>query len=202
MKSYEDARYYQKYATSLGEELLSDTEMAEINARYNSVISRFGSHFKEKYGWARTALESRNLSLKGQMLGFKHLESAVKIDHWTPHYRMASHSVHPSATSIRFGLGTRASSPVLLAGPSNVDLAEAGRGALVSLTLATASFLNYEHNQPTIENLEHSLSMAAMVQGLNAIADVAIQEFLKVDQQLESEIDAESKATIKMGKKL
>ena len=193
VKSYEDAQDYQKYATSLGEELLSDAEMAAIDKRYNLVIDRFGKGFEKPYGWARSALESRNPSLKGQKLGFKQLENAVKIEHWTPHYRLASHAVHASATSIRYGLGTREDTPVILAGPSNVDLTEAGRGALVSLVLATSSFLCYQKTQPTLEDMESSLSMTAMVQALNALTDVAIKAFFKVDQELENEIVAEAK---------
>lgn len=194
VKSYEDAQDYQKYAEALGEELLTPEEMAVIDAHYQSVLRRFGNHFKknEEYGWALAALETRDPSLKGKRIGIKHLQNAVRIEHWTPYYRMASHAIHPSATSIRFGLGTRENTPVILAGPSNVDLTEPGRGALVSLTLATASLLSYQGHLDTFQSFEPSLSLGATIQALNTLVDLAIKAFMEADQKLESEIRSES----------
>ncbi len=129
--------------------------------------------------------------LKGTNIGFKHLQSAVNIQHWTPYHRMASHAVHPSATFLRFSLGSREDQPVILAGPSNADLAEAGQGAVLSLTKATAALLTYAPKSRGIEHLKHEVGLSAMVTVLSVLADIASREFIKVHRQLEREIRAE-----------
>jgi len=104
---------------------------------------------------------------------------------------MASHAVHPSATFIRFSLGSREDIPVMLAGPSNADLADPGQGALNSLAHATAALLTYESQSDSLEHLEHRVSLSAMVFALKGLSDFASAEFVKVHRELEDEIRKE-----------
>jgi hypothetical protein len=129
--------------------------------------------------------------LKGAKIGFEHLQAAVEIEHWTPRHRMASHAVHPSATFIRFSLGSREDKPVILAGPSNADLADPGQGAVLSLTHATAALIKYEPVSRDIAYLEQRVALAAMVSALSVLADMASREFVKVHHELEEEIRVE-----------
>jgi len=145
VKSREDALKYQEHAARLGQKPLTAEEMFKIEQNYKAVLARYGKDFRHSYGWAYPALFRHNLLLKGAKIGFEHLQSAVQVQHWNSYHRMASHAVHPSATSIRFILGLREKIPLILAGPSNADLADPGQGALLSLTNATAALMTYEH---------------------------------------------------------
>ena len=144
--------------------------------------------------WAFPALLGRDPRLKGLKIGFEHLQAAVNVQHWNPHHRMASHAVHPSATFLRFSLGGRENIPVILAGPSNVDFADPGQGALFSLINATAALLIHEpaaDPEHFSQLLSHRLSLAGMTLALHALSEVACQEFIKVHEQLEKEIRQE-----------
>jgi hypothetical protein len=189
VKSYEDSLQYQKHAKKLKVKPLTQRELRRIKKDYLAVIARYGEDFRKGYAWARPALLRHNSKLKGDKIGFDHLQAAVNVQHWTPYYRMASHAVHPSSTFIRSHLGGRVDIPVILAGPSNADLADPGQGALISLTNATAALLTYESG--SLELTEFRLSLSAMVLSLHALSDSASREFIKVHRQLEDEIRAE-----------
>jgi len=112
VKSCEDALHYQQYA-KLNEKPLSEDELRRIEADYKAVLARYGAEFRGRYAWAVPALLRRDPKLKGAKIGFEHLQTAVSISHWTPYDRMASHAVHPSATFIRFSLGSDEDVPVI-----------------------------------------------------------------------------------------
>ena len=191
VKSYEDALEYQKHAGRLKVKPISSQEMSRIEDDYKAVLARYGHDFRRRNAWAIPALLRRDPSLKGANIGFEHLQAAVNIQHWTPYHRMASHAIHPSATFIRFSLGSREGMPVILAGPSNADLAEAGQGAVLSLTKATAALLTYTTQSGGVEHVKHQVALSAMVTALSVLSDMATREFVKVDQQLEEEIRAD-----------
>jgi hypothetical protein len=191
VKSYEDALHYQKHAGKLKTKPFTQREMQRIKKDYDAVLARYGADFRQSYAWARPALLRHDPKLKGNKIGFDHLQAAVNVQHWTPDYRMASHAVHPSATFIRFSLGSREDIPVMLAGPSNADLADPGQGALNSLAHATAALLTYESQSDSLEHLEHRVSLSAMVFALKGLSDFASAEFVKVHRELEDEIRKE-----------
>jgi hypothetical protein len=102
VKSYEDALQYQKHADKLKAKPIAGEEMQRIKKDYDAVLARYGQDFRRGYAWAHPALLRHNSNLKAAKIGFAHLQAAVKIEHWTPYHRMASHAVHPSAAFIRF----------------------------------------------------------------------------------------------------
>jgi hypothetical protein len=86
---------------------------------------------------------------------------------------MASHAVHPSAAFVRSSLGSHEDIPVILAGPSNADLAEAGLGAVISLTKATAALLRYEPPSHGIVSQESSADLVKEALRIGAVGYVA-----------------------------
>jgi hypothetical protein len=96
-----------------------------------------------------------------------------------------------SATFLRYSLGNREELNVILAGPSNADLAESGQGAVLSLTKATAALLTYASESVGIERLNHDIGLSAMVTALSSLADTTSKEFIKVHRALEREMRAE-----------
>lgn len=193
VKSYEDAQQYQKHALRLKVKPFTARQMQRIEADYKAVLARYGPDFRKTYAWARPALERRNAALKGQKLGFEQVQAAVNIDHWTPYFRMASHAIHPSATFLRFNLGNEPDSLVLMAGPSNADLAEAGQGAMLSLSNATAALLTYRPASESLDNVKHQAAMSVMTLTLAELSNAAARDFIEAHQQLEEEIRAERK---------
>jgi hypothetical protein len=189
VKAYEDALEYRKHSERLGEQPLSDEEMATIEKDYNERLARYGTDFRQPFGWARPAVEKHTPRLKKKWIGFEHLQAVIQTEHWKPYYRMASHSVHPSATFIRFQLGTREEIRTLLAGPSNADLGDPGQSALIALGNSMASLLIYaaEHNDGAVERCERVMSLSACAMTYSAYLELACKAFGDVHQELEKE---------------
>ena len=188
VKSYEDAVDQRKFAARLKQEAISDEEFTQIEADYQRMLGRYGESFRAPFGWARAALTLRDPSFSGR-IKIENIQEVITVDHWKPYYRMASHAVHPSATFLRFNLGMPPDSPIFLAGPSNAGLSEAGQGALLSLSLATAAFLTYDgHDESSIlAHIEHRMEIMALNMALSEIALMACDQFTKVEAELEKE---------------
>jgi len=120
------ARQYQKYARRLGQEPLRDDEMEQIESRYAAVITRYGPEFRKAQGWAAAHLENPDPKIAD-------IVEAAKIDHFGPYYKMASHNVHANPKGVFFKLGLIEETNILLAGPSDVGLADPGHAAALSL---------------------------------------------------------------------
>jgi len=191
VKSYEDAADHRRFASQLKHEPLSDEEFAEIETDCKKMLARYGPSFRGPFGWARAAMLKRDPTFKGR-IGIEHIQDAIQIEHWRPYYRMASHAVHPSATFLRFNLGTPSDSPVLLAGPSNSGLSEPGQGALLSLGHATSALLTYDGSDaPITTYLQQRMELMAMVMALQETITAACDTFAKVEEQLDKEIESE-----------
>lgn len=140
VESYKAARQYQEYHKRLGYEPLSDSEFRQIETAYRNVVDRFGSDYRESYGWAQSVTAKKRPT-------FRDIEEAVGLDHLRPFYKMASHNVHadPKGVFFRLGLWPQADD-VLLAGPSNVGLADPGQGVALSLAQITVTLLKTDAN--------------------------------------------------------
>jgi hypothetical protein len=146
---------YQRCQPRLGYEPLPDKDIKAAQKAYDAVIAKYGPEFaRGDYGWAR-----RHLG-KPKAPTFKDIESAVQIDHFRAHYRLASHNVHANPKGVFFKLGILAESQVLLAGPSNAGLADPGHGAALSLLRVTAALVGLQQ-PPTLDN---NVALLMMVQ--------------------------------------
>jgi hypothetical protein len=90
VKGYEDAQHQEKHAERFGYTRRTDEHLAKIRKRYEDALQKHGKDFRHDYAWARTALETLDPDLKGQRIGFQHIQKAAKVEHRTPYYRMAS----------------------------------------------------------------------------------------------------------------
>ena len=110
-------------------------EIEELETKYKSLLKRYGRTFKEDYGWAESILGIERPN-------FAQIEQHVEMDHWRPDYRMASDNVHPNARGTFYKISQGVTDrTVLLAGPSNMGLAEPGDCTARSLLLITATFV-------------------------------------------------------------
>ena len=110
-------------------------EIEELETKYQSLLNLYGRTFKEDYGWAESILGIERPN-------FAQIEQHVEMDHWRPDYRMASDNVHPNARGTFYKISQGVTDrTVLLAGPSNMGLAEPGDCTARSLLLITATFV-------------------------------------------------------------
>jgi hypothetical protein len=152
------ARQYQKYAARLGQEPISDQEMRQIEDRYTAAIARYGHEFGKPQGWAAAHLKKPDPRIADVI-------EASKIDHLGPYYRMASHAVHANPKGVLSRLGLLSETGALLAGPSDIGLADPGQATARSLVQISTvlSGLN-----PTIDNL---VTAKVMLQLFSEITD-------------------------------
>jgi Family of unknown function (DUF5677) len=135
VESYKGALEYQAVQAKLGYKPISSREMEEIRQQYEAMLSKHGKAFAGQYGWA-------SANLKGRQPTFKEIEKAAKTDQLRGHYRMASHGVHANPKGIFFSIASIFPTNLLLAGPSNSGLADAGEAAAHSLLVASAALLS------------------------------------------------------------
>lgn len=128
--SYDLARKIRAASDDPDDEI-SDREMTMLTREVDELKAKYGKDFGEEYGWAADAL-------KIQKPNFSQIEKAVCLEHLRPYYKLASSTVHAGPKGVFWKLGLINNSPdVMLAGPSNSGLVEAGR--LTARSLANIS---------------------------------------------------------------
>ena len=163
---------YQRHCERLGHEPLLHEEVKAAEEEMSDLLRQLGNsakRFEAHYGWAAVLLSKERYGLEA-------MEKEVELDHWRPYYRLASHNVHPYSRPTGAQLGCASEfGPLLLAGPSNLGLAEPGHGACLSLLHVCASFLPHWS----------SLQLLVLFRALTALVDRAGDEFLAAHRGLE-----------------
>ena len=136
---------YKKHEIRAKLDPLTQAEIEALDERYDSLVARFGKAFGLDYGWAASALGKDRPT-------FVDIEENVGLDHLRPYYVMANQNVHPNshANFFKLGLDETGRGVVLLAGPSNLGLADPGHGVALSLTQITVALVGMN---PTIDQL-------------------------------------------------
>jgi len=169
IESFKAANLFQKHYKALGDEPIPQEEYDSIKEVYDKLVIRFGSSYKNNYGWASSALNKDNPV-------FLDIEENSGLDHLRPYYKLASHNVHANPKGIMFKMGLlRNTQNILLTGPSNFGFTDPAQGAAISLGNVTITLLT---TKPTIDNLVVS----------NILLDLTSEisnEFLKVQKDIE-----------------
>jgi hypothetical protein len=135
VESHRAAVQFNEHAADLGEKPLSSAEMQKLASQEKALRDRYGAEYAKRYGWAAKVLNNPNPN-------FDQLERAASVKHLRPYYKLASYNVHATPKGINYRLGLLGSSnEILLAGPSNAGLEEAGRFAAHSLLTITLCLL-------------------------------------------------------------
>lgn len=122
-------------------------------------------------GWAAKVLGNPNPN-------FDHLEKAASVKHLRPYYKLASYNVHASAKGIYHRLGLLGSSDqILLAGPSNAGLEEAGRFAAHALLTITLCLLTI---RTTLDSLVYGKMLLSLYDDLE-------RDFIRAAARLEAD---------------
>ncbi len=168
VESYKAILQYKQYANRLGLEPVTSEEFSEIESAYQQLIKQFGPNYKHSYGWAAEALGKKKPN-------FSDIEKDVEFDHWRPYYKLASHGVHANPKGLHFKLGSfNDTSGILLAGPSDIGLADPGHGVAISLMQTTVTLLLHA---PNIDRL-------VMCSVLMKLADETGESFLAVHDSM------------------
>jgi hypothetical protein len=131
-----DLKDYQRFATRLGYEPLSEMDMLEIERAKNAAAAKYDKHFVKREGWAAPLFTpSRPPN------GFRELEEIAQLDHLRPYYNLSSHSVHAGSRAGELNLFDRGGERFRLVGPTNVGFAESAHGALISLAQLTITLV-------------------------------------------------------------
>ena len=106
------------------------------------------------------------------------IEQHVQLAHMRPYYRMASDNVHANSHGAHFRLGLHSSQQekMLLAGPSNLGLADPGHSTAISLLQITTTLLA---TKPVLD-------CVVAMKILAGLTDEVGEAFLKVHQELET----------------
>ena len=130
------ARAYKKHEIRAKLTPLTQAEIEALDERYDALVARFGKSFGVDYGWAASVLGKERPT-------FVDIEEQVGLDHLRPYYVMANQNVHPNshANSFKLGLDEIGRGAVLLAGPSNLGLADPGHGVAISLSQITVALV-------------------------------------------------------------
>lgn len=143
IESARAVRDYDECYERLGYEPMEESELEAIRLAHEKAVSDYGPAFDTPYGWAADALGIKRPILRD-------IEKAAGIDHLKAHYRLASHNVHANPKGVFFKLGLLDEIDVLLAGPSNVGLADPGHSAAISLLQVSVALGLIE---PTLDSL-------------------------------------------------
>ena len=171
IQQYKLACKYQEYFDRLNLEPPSKENSDQLKVQRDKLIARFGKTFGGMYGWASDAIGSKNPTIHA-------IEQHVQLDHMRPYYGMASDNVHPNSHGAYFRLGLHSSKQekILLAGPSNLGLADPGHSTAISLSQLTTSLLA----------TESVLDCVVTMKILEELTDEIGEAFLKVHQELET----------------
>lgn len=143
VQAYRAGNRYQEYSIALGQRSLSKRTLSKLERNYKLVKKKFGASFGKDYGWAATVIGKDNP-------GFADIEKAVGLEKLRPYYRWASDNVHANVRATQVKLGLPNSPGMLLAGSSDVGLADPGSGAAMSLLQLTNTLLT---SRPNIDSL-------------------------------------------------
>jgi len=166
--SFDMARKYRAACEPLVPCAMDDDEMEELEAEARALKAKYGKEFAAEYGWAAAALRNPNPK-------FSHIEQAVDFAKLRPFYKLASNTVHAGPKGAFWKLGLSAGEQdMLLAGPSNAGLAEAGR--LTAMSLA--------HVSMTLMMVHTVVDSTVWTRVILQLSREAGEEFLRAERKL------------------
>jgi hypothetical protein len=167
VESYKGALEYEDIHAKLGYDPITSKDMNKIRKQYDNVIKKYGKVYGAQYGWAAK-------DLNGKQPTFKEIEKAARIDYLRGHYRMASHGIHANPKGIFFSMTSLFPTDMLLAGPSNAGLADAGHSTALSLTTISATLALLA------SNFDHQVALRSM----NLLTEEIGTTFLRAHKKL------------------
>jgi hypothetical protein len=172
IESYRAACDYKDCCIRLGYEPMSESEFNEIKHAYDLALEIYGPSFSKQYGWAASVFADKDPS-------FKDIERKAGIGHLRGHYRLASHNIHANPKGVFFKIGLTDESACLLAGPSDMGLADPGQAAAISLLQITTE----------LGLVKPNLDSLVVLRVLQRLSNEVEEALAKAHQNMESVVD-------------
>ena len=153
--NWKDALTYQEHYLRLGEEPFSDDELAAMKQEHDALVARYGTNYKEPYGWAA------GLVPRGRPK-FDALEALANLSHLRGHYKWASHEVHADAKGWAMNEFQAHGVRYRATGRMNTGLADPGHLALISLHQCLVSLL-LSTDEPSPWNMLACMTLQPLV---------------------------------------
>lgn len=130
VESRRSARSHSEHSVDLGCVSPTAEELADLEARVNSLRDTYGERFPTANEWARPAFP--DIAPKAP-IRFADIENAVGLQRWRPRYLTASQLVHASPKAAYWSLGFGRMDDLITAGPSMEGVPEALHPLFISL---------------------------------------------------------------------
>jgi hypothetical protein len=134
VETWEDAQQYQLHAAALGQQPLSNEELAATKGRHDAAVAKFGKEFADANGWAFPLFAPRRPSFKG-------LEKLAGVSHLRPYYKFSTHHAHGGSKGVMGNAVRVGRETFLLTGATDSGFAEIAHGALLSLVQAAIALM-------------------------------------------------------------
>jgi hypothetical protein len=174
---YRRAVEYRKYSDALSYAPMSDDIFNELKHRYEAALDKYGTNFKNDYGWASVILNKDKPT-------FADIEESAGVLHMRPFVKLAHMNIHAGSTGITFRLGSPPDNPNLsVAGSSIYGIGEPAQNTAYSLELFTEAFLL---RKPNIENMGFVLAFRQLMQEVMWEFDKVMEKQEQDDRQKRS----------------
>jgi Family of unknown function (DUF5677) len=176
-EAFKSATDFQKHHQTLDYEPFTPDELQGMEARCNQLCERFGTAYKQQWGWAAEALKSKKPT-------FTDVENAVSLDHYRPYFKLASHANHAGSKGLHYDLGNDLNPPgtsYMLAGPSDAGLCDPGACTANSVLQATTNLILYRNAK---------LSALIVVESVALLTDEILESFATADDELRTKAEA------------
>ena len=171
----------QEYHERLGYEP-PDSTVEERQQIRDDLVAEFGSDFLSDYGWAAPLVKDKPT--------FTKLEQRATLDHWRPHYRMASQGVHANPKGVMWNVQLLTDRSMVVAGPSNAGLTEAAQMAGIALFQVNVALLNSVSNLYDREGDTSQVVSITWMYALELLLQRAVDAFVAIHRAQEAEEDA------------
>ena len=163
IESYKSMVMVNMYESRLQMSAFTESEVAEAKQIRDELVIKYGSDFKEGYGWAAPFLGIRRPN-------FAQIELDVKLDHMRPYYKWASQNVHATNLGLSNKLGkVEAKEDLLLVGQSNSGMTDPAHATALSLMQITSNILHFK------QSLEHQISIHVTLMLADKIGDAFLE---------------------------
>lgn len=169
-ESYHAMIELNKYEARLNANGFSVIEINDCKDSYDELITKYGTRYKESYGWSAHIFNAQNINGK---IGIATIEKDVGLDHMRPYYRWASQNIHSGSNGIRNRLALcEAEEDILLVGQSNSGMTDPAQATAISLSQATLTLLK----------LNPTLDVVILMNIISEISDEIGEIFISLDK--------------------
>lgn len=141
---YKVENQFRHYESKLNIKEFNEEQHSTLKEYYEQLNEKYGENFDTPYGWAAPFFNHKYIK-------FDELERVVKLDHWRPYYKRASHNIHSTMSGLKNSLGLiETNEDMLLVGPSSSGMVNPTHSTAISLSQITINLLKYQANLDSV----------------------------------------------------